>query len=134
MWLSWQAASGLLYFWPVTLVLAGVVVAVGVRSAKRQDLTVRCLVWSIVPGLVPLVLLVWGTLFERADSGRAFGDLGWRSNAVTVLLVAIVPLVAFVVWRVKQCRWFATACGALAAWSSVWAAFVAGMSVTGDWI
>ena len=134
MWLSGQALAAVLYFWPVTLALAVVVGVVAFKTAKQRRLAVRCIVGSAAPAVIPILIIAWGTAFERVDAGRAFGDPGWHSHAVTALLAVVVPLVGIAVWKAAGCRWLAVAIGAFIGWCSMWAAFVAGMSVTGDWI
>ena len=133
LWLADQALGGLLYFWPLTLGLTVLVVATLVGVVRRRDLTVRNVLWSVTPVMIPAALIAWGVVFRDVGLDDDL-QLTWESRAVYALLLAQLPVSTVAVWRAVSARLFAAALSALIAHYSFWAAFVAGMSVTNDWI
>jgi hypothetical protein len=135
-WLAEQAMSDLFYYWPVTLALvAGLVLTLAVRSPlvgfgsqfRRRHLLV------LTPLAVTLLILVWGAAMEHPSTSQTLAP-SWPSYVVLALLIVQVLVSIWVVWAMKGYRWFSAFTVALEQWFGLACAFVAGMSVTGDWL
>jgi hypothetical protein len=127
---SWNA---LCHFWPVTLALVAAVVVASVfnfpflRSRfRRRHLLV------FLPLGVSLLILVWGSLMRHTNQQSPAPD--WVSRVIVGLLLAQLVSAVEVVCLLKGYRWFSTAAVLLEQWVGAAFAFVAGMSVTGDWL
>jgi len=132
-WMAEQAVNGLLYAWPITGILLGVVAAALGVAVHKDRLTVNNVAWSVFPIIVPLALLAWGVVF-KATGLDANLRTTWQTHAVYVLLCSQIPVAAFAVWRARHARLLAVAAAVFISHYSFWAAFVVGMSVTDDWI
>lgn len=128
--------SVLLYFWPVTLALvAGFVLTLAVRlpvvgsgaQFRRRHLLM------LSPLAVTLLILVWGALMWHSPMAQSLAP-SWPSYVVLALIVIQLLVSIGVVWAMKGYRWFSTFTVALELWFGLACAFVAGMSVTGDWL
>jgi hypothetical protein len=135
-WLAEQAMGTLFYFWPVTLALvAGFVRTLGVRSpflGSRSQFRRRHLV-VLAPLAVTLLILVWGAAMEYPTTSQALAP-NWPRYVVLALLIFQLLVGIWVVWAMKGYRWFSAFTVALEQWFGLACAFVAGMSVTGDWL
>jgi hypothetical protein len=58
----------------------------------------------------------------------------WPSYVVLALLIVQLLVSIWVVWMMRDYRWFSAFTVALEQWFGLACAFVAGMSVTGDWL
>jgi hypothetical protein len=129
LWLAEQAISALLYFWPVTLVLA---VAFAIALALKSPFTIsgsfrRRHLSVFLPLLVTLLILIWGTVMHDSQTS-------WPDYIVDALVITQFSVGIWVIWFMKGYRWFSVFAVALQQWLGLACAFVAGMSVTGDWL
>jgi hypothetical protein len=132
-WLAEQAFSGLLFAWPITVILLALVAATFIAAIGKHRLAVSNAAWSLLPIVVPLTLLAWGVVFKQTGLDANL-NLTWQAKAVYVLLVGQIPVAVLAIWRAVNARLLAAATAAFISHYSVWAAFVAGMSVTDDWL
>jgi hypothetical protein len=132
-WLADQAFSGLVFAWPITMIQLACVAATVVVAIRRHRLSPSDAAWSVFPMVVPLTLLAWGVLFQNTGLDENL-ELTWQAKAVYGLLLMQLPVAALAIWRAANARLVAVATAAFISHYSVWAAFVAGMSVTDDWL
>jgi hypothetical protein len=133
-WLAGQSLSALLYFWPITTVLClGFCVAVifnfpflPFRFRSRYLLV-------FIPLGISLLILFWGTIMQHPSNSPHSG-VAWPSYVVNALLILQLLLSIVVVCMMKGYRWFSTSVVLLELWIGLACAFLAGMSITGDWL
>src|SRR5258706_9867116 len=138
-WLARQAMEGLTWAWPVTmailLLMAGSVVSA--RGQLRHLLRLGTL-WHLVPLVVPVIVLVLGTWFAcEACSPSSLGQGRrhyWAMWAANGLLIGQVVAAGLLTWFAAPLRLLAASFQLLLAWCSLWASFLAGMSMSGDWL
>lgn len=87
---------------------------------------------ALIPFITMFLLLFWGTLFAHQDSQIAAPQ--WPSYVILAIFACHIPVCGFVIWKAKGFRLLAVEISLLAGWCAFWAFFVAGMSVTGDWL
>ncbi len=128
--------SDLIYYWPVTLTLvAGFVLTLAVRSPligsgssfRRRHLVI------LSPLAVTLLILIWGSVMQHPSTSQSLAP-SWPGYVVLALLIIQLIVGIWVVWAMKGYRWFSAFTVALEQWFGLACAFVAGMSVTGDWL
>lgn len=132
-WLADQAFGGLLYAWLISLPLLVFVGAALIIATRRHRLTLSNIAWSLSPIAVPIALLMWGVVFRRTGLDADL-KMTWQAYAVYGLWLAQIPVAAVAIWRAKHARLLAADAAAFISHYSFWAAFVAGMSVTDDWL
>ncbi len=125
-WLAAQAADGLTYLWPVTLLfvsLVGCGLFWDVRS-KRLEFDKR-LFYLILPTTGVLLILLVGCLFEDEPNLAVLPSIGL---GVGVLLAVITVI------RLRPAWMTSISVSLCILWYSFWCFFVSGMSVTGRWL
>ena len=140
-WLSHQAADGMLYMWPLTAVLVCLLV-IGLVRARfgRQPLPRVRGGWllQVTPLFVPLAVLVVGTVYACENcSPSSLGERVrhvWAGYAIDVLLLVQPIAAAWFVKLAKGARLVSFALQALSLWSTFWSSFLAGMSISGNWL
>ncbi len=85
------------------------------------------------PLAVTLLILLWGAVMEHPGTSQSLAPT-WPSYVVLALLIVQALVSIWVVWAMKGYRWFSAFTVALEQWFALACAFVAGMSVTGDWL
>jgi hypothetical protein len=75
-----------------------------------------------------------GVLFENPHPGTAYPIARSAIRGLGILWYGSFASCAFWIWRMKGFRWFASSLMVLVEMPIVGALFVAGMSVTGDWL
>lgn len=137
--LTRQVVDGIGWAWPISLfLLLGLAAAV---LQKRGDLR-ACLrpgcAWQLVVILNPIAILFLGAAYACENCSPSSLGLGvrhvWAMRLADALLVAQLFAVAWWVWRGKPCRLFTAALHLLFLWCTLWAALIAGMSMSGDWL
>lgn len=121
--LSGDVLDGLLYTWPITLILILLVIAAGVVGIKRGA-NARQLCTPFVPFVAPVVLLALGVIFRNAGNDQVL------YGAIFGFLV----LAIYATWKAQGMRLYALAAVSLIAHITFWSAFVASMSISGDWL
>ena len=138
-WLAKQAADGLRWAWPVTVVLTFLLLAAAVWSRRRISALFRApALWQLVPLGVAPALLALGTWFACQNCSPSSLGQGhrymWAMRACDALLVAQLVGAALLVKAASPLRLLAASFQLLLLWCSYWAAFMAGMSMSGDWL
>jgi len=132
LWLTSQVINGLLYGWPITLIL---LVFIGVASSyqfpfKPSRFSVKYLL-VFLPLLLSLVLLVWGALMAHHGNGKA---PAWPANVVGLLSLLHILAVALVMRLMKGYRWFAASVLLFELWIAFFCNLIAAMSVSNVWM
>src|ERR1043166_6399398 len=92
MWLAGQAAGGLTYLLPVTLMMALLLIAAVVWDGCSKRLRFgRRLFCLLLPAAGVLVILIFGSLFERQPSLSFLPDVGF-GVAILCALTTILLL------------------------------------------
>lgn len=130
-WMFGGLIEGLMFFWPVSLLLGLHALAATARSswAVRDPGTIFAL---LVPFVWPALILLTGAAWRHA---------GPRHNAamvpiivVGILFVIQVVLSAGIVYTRRRERWAALATSLLAGWFGVLSLFIARMALTNVWL
>lgn len=131
--LARQMWSALTWFMPVTtgLLVLFLAAIAHVHAWRRATWRARELL-VLLPFVTWLLLLVWGT-FMRHENSQTLAP-HWPSYVVGAVLLSHIPVSALVIWKTRGVRLVAGASSLLAGWCALCAAFIAGMSVTGDWL
>jgi hypothetical protein len=138
--LSRQMVDGmLLWAWPVSAVLIGaVVVSIGIAVRRGRGRPPFRPTWQLVFIVNPAVILAVGTIWACENcSPPSLGERVrhvWAMRAVDVLFFTQVFAAVWWVWRDATWRLWVASVHALLLWATWFAAIVAGMSVSGDWL
>ena len=136
-WHASQAFEGLIYVWPVTLVLLLFICSTAINYIwveKKYRLSLRH-IFIFSPLLVIIGTLSLG-IFLRYSY---IENPGTRPPSMPHILVQIlfwvqIPLAFFIGYKLKEIRWLAVAIITLEIWYALWCTFLADMSVTDDWL
>jgi hypothetical protein len=137
--LTRQVVDGIGWAWPISLFLLLCVAAAVLQ--KRGNLR-ACLrpgwAWQLVVILNPIAIAFLGTAYVCENCSPSSLGLGvrhfWAMRLADALLLAQLLAMAWWAWRSKPCRLFIAALHLLFFWCTLWAAFIAGMSMSGDWL
>lgn len=136
LWLVQQALSTLSYFWPITLVLVvPFVITLALKSpffGSKARFCPRHLA-VFLPMAVTVLILVWGTVMKHPTDSQSFGP-GWPSHIILGLFTIQIIVSIGVVRFMKGYRLFSTFTVLLELWFALACAFIADMSVTGNWL
>jgi len=133
------ALDGTVWAWPVSVaLLIGLVVALVLARRRLRTFLGRRALVQLAPAVVPFAVLALGAWFACENCSPSSLGQGrrhvWAMRAADTLLIGQV-LAALVLVRVAApCRWVAAVVQAGFLWFSFWAGFMAGMSMSGDWI
>jgi hypothetical protein len=118
----------------ITLVLIVGFVATLVWTARRRHaLSLRAALVPLTTALAPLFVLTLGVAYARDPPVTGVFHQG-AENAVTATLAVQLLAAAFFLFRAKGLRLLVVAQQALLLWWFFSAAFIAGMSISGDWL
>ena len=132
LWLTKEAMAWPVGLWPITLALVVlVIVAMVFRSPFRVTEYARWGAVVLAPFLLTVVILLFGAVFRHDGLTDA---PAWRGTVLVLPLFAHFPACIILAYHLPKWRWFIYALSLLQAWVSLWAAFIASMSVTGDWL
>ena len=125
-WLVEQALGGFLYFWPVTLILAGLCLMTLVL-AKSKDPTAcqNGIKFMLLPFIGTVVTVLIGTAFHEKPE---------FANMPSIGAFMVLALSGFCIYKTKEIWPASLATSCLIIWGSFWGWFVSVMSVTGDWL
>jgi len=130
LWLAEQVIGSMAVLWYITLpaVAAGLL---GLAWILRTNGGARVALLTVVIGATaPILLLVLGTLLRAPTAGHG-GSQGYEVLTATVLCIA--GFVGRIVWA-KEYRLGVALHLAAWVWPLLLVAFVAAMSVSGDWL
>lgn len=127
-----QLFTSWLFVFPLSLPLAGwlawLCFQAGVGSSTFDWDRLH---WLAIPAATPLFCLAWGVVFRH---GRRSDYPDWQDHVILyTLLLCFVSAVAAVIANRKH-RWIAIAGGLNCFLLCFGSAFLAGMSVSGDWL
>ena len=92
----------------------------------------------IAPLLVPVTILVLGALFRCENCSPSSLGQGvrhaWAGYTIDALLLVQLAATVLLIRAAKGARFVASALPAVNLWCTVWASFLAGMSISGDWL
>ena len=125
-WLGSLAFSGIIYYWPITLLLLAFVVSSGLFAARKHSLNFgKIYLLLFIPFLSSPVLWILGAYFREQPQCLKF---------IQATFIAFIATSVVLIALSKAARLFVTAVVLLLLWGGLMSAFVAGMSVTGDWL
>jgi hypothetical protein len=136
LWLAEQAFSALYYFWPITLALViPFLITLALKSPFTHPKTNFYLrhISVLIPLAVTLLILVWGTVMKYPGDSRNLAPI-WPSCVVLALLIVQLFASIGVVWLMKGYRLFSVFTVVLELYFALACAFMAYMSVSGDWL
>lgn len=127
LWLADQAAGGLFYIWPVSVVLLALLVASLVYTFyKRVRLSLKEVVLVLAPIMGPIAILASGVVLEESRVSYSL---------VPAALFALNGMLClYSIWRSPEVRVVTMAASLVVMWYAFWCWFVAGMSISGDWL
>jgi len=131
-WLAFLVLDALGYFWFITLPLLVLAAAAWMRIPDGEPRRFRA-GWIVlaVQGGAALLILALGTLCCRRSGEDPVAAAGFA--ILGILVAALVSLVILVV-RGKGRRFLVLSTGLLGFWTVLVASFMAGMSVSGEWL
>ena len=132
-WLAKESGEALSYYWPITVCLIGAVILTGVYNFPFLPGRFRnrhLLMFS--PLVVAFLTLAWGSIMRHESLDRLAPD--WPADIIAILLVIELLLSGGVILALKGYRWFVTSVVLLELWIGLAFAFIAVMSVSGDWL
>lgn len=130
--LAWLVCLGAAFFWPFTLMLAGVWVAtvVGAPGGRLRPLALGC------PALAfPVAILACGAAFAALPTGEESALRSSVGQTLEIaLLVAHFALAVVSIWRAGEGWPVVAVSWVCAGYLSLLASFVSGMAITGVWL
>ena|SRR5687768_4932081 len=132
-WLLMQVLNGLTYSaWVSATVLIVVVLALFVRRPRHDQSFRRLLRFAALLLLLPMVLIFVAAVFANEDPYRAVSPVREQLVLAAFVLNVLLALTLVVVGRAQI--WRAVAFSLANIWVGMWSAFIAVMSVTGNWL
>jgi hypothetical protein len=139
LWLSRLAAVGLFFMWPITAGLFCLLAVGALRSRGTPLATLRGGWWlQVVPLVIPIAVLGLGAVYACENCSPSALGQGvrhvWAGYIVNALL--LVQLIG-ALWLIRIAsgrRIVSAALQAIGVWCTFWASFLAGMSISGDWL
>ena len=133
-WLAEQASGALLYYWGITLFLAaGLVVSLIIQAPLARGNRRLGHLAIFVPSVITILILSFGALMAHPTDSPQFAPT-WPKYVVLALLVCQFLACIAVVVTMNGYRIFAAFLVGVQLWYGLACAFVAGMSVSGDWL
>jgi hypothetical protein len=137
-WLAQQSVDGLVWAWPITAILFLVLITSAIASFRERRFVRPIALVHLVPIGIPVVILALGASYwcegcSPSSLGQGHRHL-WAMRTADALFVAHVGLAAWLTWASGKLRLVAGAWHALVLWWGLWASFMAGMSMSGDWL
>ncbi len=130
-WLFEQAAPVLIVAWPISAPTAIWIFYAHQAAANADELNSRRLLWLAPLIVIPITMLVWGAVFSHA---RGQGYVRWQLTVVHWAFFASIAIGILGVAFNRGRRSFVAAVAMMLLLFSFGCSFVAGSSVTGDWL
>ena len=139
LWLSRQAADGLLFEWPITAGLLCLLPVAVLSSRGTPSGTMRGGWWlQLAPLCVPIVVLALGALYRCENCSPSSLGQGvrhvWAIYTLDALLLMQLVGAGGLVKLAAERRFVSLVLQAIQLWCTFWASFLAGMSMSGDWL
>ena len=135
--LEFLFVNTLISFMTCALLAWAIAALVWVIVSQRKASLTR-VPWQVLPVTAPAAILAVGVLYACENCGPSALGLGVRHPgadwALGIILLLQLGAAAGLVYASRGIRSLAIPVQVLLLWWSVWATFVAGMSVSGDWI
>jgi len=132
-WLAQQALLWLFHYkYIALLIVANMFISIINSRHKVDSFRVKYSI-VVVPFLFPILLLLIGAIFKHNDSATQ-DILLWPQYMIGFLLLVQVGISVYSIMMMKMFRWLATSLALCQLLLSYCAAFIAYMSVTGDWL
>ncbi|TWT95095.1 hypothetical protein Pla100_36760 [Neorhodopirellula pilleata] len=128
----YQLFTSWLFVFPVSLPLAGWLAWLSLRAGLGSpSFDWDRLHWLAIPAVTPFFCLAWGVVFRHS---RRSVYPGWQDDVILyTLLLCFASAVAAVIAN-RRHRWITIAAGLNCFLLCFGSAFLAGMSVSGDWL
>lgn len=125
-WMVEQAFSGLLYLWPVTILLltastVGLIVAL-IKYPQKFRKTVAL---NLLPLLGTMAILASGAIFEKDEE---FVFVPYLGGLLVIVLIGVA------IFKQRNFLYAALPISAFLVWVSFWFWLVSVMSIIGDWM
>jgi hypothetical protein len=125
-WITEQAFSGLIYYWPITVSLVTISTAVLIIAILRSERPILKNIFIIfVPFLGTVLILISGSVFKQNNAFSFMPIVG----ALLVVLLGI-----FAIYRTRPLWYLSIPVFALILWASFFALLVSAMSIADDWM
>jgi len=133
-WLFESIWSSFCYAWPISVpVSLFIFVAIFINKPFRKDVFKTKYLLLLIPFLLPIFILVLGTVFVN-ETNDIFQANKLAQYIVVLLFFLHLPLGIFLVYSFKGIRFFTISINLFQMWLSFLSWFVAGMSISGDWL
>jgi hypothetical protein len=132
-WLTQQAISWLVHLKYIALVISANLILSISKSLYYGDKFHFKHVIMFAPFLFPIILLLVGALFMYSPSSNYVGQ-PWLQYIIGLLAIAQMIMSVYNIILMKKLRWLAISLILCQLLLSYCAAFVAYMSITGDWL
>ena len=130
----WPTLEMMLYCWPVTLPLViGFCVVNFLNSPFRNSPFTKNHLLVFVPLIIPLLILLWAIIMHHPIHSQGLAP-AWPTYVVFALLIIQLIVSIGIIYLMKGYRWFSIFAALLEFWFGLICGFIAGMSVTGDWL
>ena len=139
LWLARQTVHGIGWMWPISLfLLVSLAAAILYSRGSLRACVHPRRAWELLVLLNPVVLLFLGAAYACEDCSPSALGLGtrhiWAIHVANALVVGQLLAIIWWVWHAQSCRLFSAALHVLFLWCTLQAAFIAGMSLSGDWL
>ncbi len=137
MWLFEQAASGLIYVWPISVPAAIWFCSSFTTTAPPDQLDTRRLLWLAPLIVIPITILAWGAVFSHRDVfefGRRYNYAHWQLSVVHWAFYVSVAIGIVAVIHNSGRRSFVASSTILLLLFILSCSITAGSSITGDWL
>ena len=125
-WLLGGLVEGLLFFWPVSLLLfTHAVVAGGYTLVRGRSVLTSAL---LIPFIWPLLVVA------IAGASRSSGEVAVPIAAVEIVLAVQVLLSLGIIYELRGRRWWTASVTLIAGWLGVISLFLAQISLTNRWL
>lgn len=125
-WITGEACSGLLYYWPVTLILVALVLTSLIAAIiKKEPSIIKNSTIAALPLLGTVLILVSGSFFKQ---NREFGFVPLVG---ALFVVFLTPLA---IYRTKKTWFLSLSISALIWWFSLHSLLMSAMSIADDWM
>ena len=133
-WLAQQTLGGCLYFWQLGLILLlSSILALIFNKQFKSKLINKKIFLVLTSFIFTLLILLVGTVFQKDNS-----LLNVSANIAEIVLMSIAAVQIiyslYLIWLLKGFMLFTLLFSLLIIYISLWACFVASMSVSGDWL
>ena len=132
-WLFGQANSGLVYAWPITVLLTAVIVAGVIVPKKRPRRSWRRYALLTAPLVAsPFVVLASGAIWAKAAAYPKEAPGVWTFVLGFMALEVLYSI--FAVFKSKDSRLLMLGTSLFVLHYTFWSYFIAGMAIADDWV